>query len=56
VGVGTKPEGVDLSDWVLAPMPEQDEEVVVGLLPELTRAVEVWVDEGTEAAMNRFNR
>ena len=56
VGVGTKPAGVDLSDWVLAPMPEQDEEVVVGLLPELTKAVEAWVDEGTEAAMNRFNR
>jgi PTH1 family peptidyl-tRNA hydrolase len=56
IGVGTKPEGVDLSDWVLAPMPEADEEVIVGLLPELTRAVEVWMGEGTEAAMNRFNR
>jgi PTH1 family peptidyl-tRNA hydrolase len=56
VGVGTKPEGVDLSDWVLAPMPEEDEDVVVGLLPELTRGVEVWVSEGIEAAMNQFNR
>ena len=56
IGVGRKPEGEDLSDWVLAPMPEEDEEVVVGLLPGLTEAVEVWVAEGTEAAMNRFNR
>jgi PTH1 family peptidyl-tRNA hydrolase len=56
IGVGTKPEGVDLSDWVLAPMPEEDEDVVVGLLPDLTRAIEVWVGEGIEAAMNRFNR
>jgi PTH1 family peptidyl-tRNA hydrolase len=56
IGVGRKPEGADLSDWVLAPMPEQDEDVVVGLLPELTQAVEVWVAEGVEPAMNRFNR
>ncbi len=56
IGVGVKPEGEDLSDWVLSPMPEEDEEIVVGLLPELTEAVEVWVGEGTEAAMNRFNR
>lgn len=56
VGVGKKPDGVDLSDWVLAPMPEEDEDVVVGLLPELTKAVEVWVTQGVEPAMNKFNR
>jgi len=56
LGVGTKPEGVDLSDWVLSPMPDEDEKAVVGLLPELTKAVEVWLEDGTEAAMNRFNR
>jgi len=56
LGVGVKPEGEDLSDWVLSPMPDEDEEVVVGLLPELTEAVEVWIAEGVEAAMNRFNR
>lgn len=56
IGVGTKPEGEDLADWVLSPMPEEDEDVVVGLLPELVTAVEVWLREGIEAAMNRFNR
>ncbi|MEM7415793.1 MAG: aminoacyl-tRNA hydrolase [Gemmatimonadota bacterium] len=56
VGVGKKPDGEDLADWVLAPMPEEDEDVVVGLLPELTEAVEVWVREGVEPAMNRYNR
>ncbi len=56
IGVGRKPEGEDLADWVLAPMPEEDEEVIVGLLPELSEAVTVWMDEGVEAVMNRFNR
>lgn len=56
IGVGTRPEGVDLSDWVLSSMPDEDEEVVVELLPQLTEAVAVWVAEGVEAAMNRFNR
>lgn len=56
LGVGIKPEDTDLADWVLSPMPEQDEDVVVGLLPGLTEAVEVWLTEGAEAAMNRYNR
>ena len=56
VGVGIAPAGADLSDWVLAEMPEEDEDVVVGLLPELGEAVAVWAKEGVEAAMNRFNR
>jgi PTH1 family peptidyl-tRNA hydrolase len=56
IGVGRKPDGVDLSDWVLGPMPEEDEDIVVGLLPELTEAIEVWIAQGVEPAMNRFNR
>ena len=56
IGVGTKPAGMDLSEWVLSPMPAEDEEVVTGLLPELSRGVREWVTEGIEAAMNGFNR
>lgn len=56
IGVGQKPDGEDLSDWVLSEMPEEDEDVVVGLLPELTEGIEAWLGEGVEAAMNRFNR
>jgi PTH1 family peptidyl-tRNA hydrolase len=56
IGVGQCPPDVDLADWVLSPMSDPDEEVVVGLLPELARAVEAWIEEGTESAMRRFNR
>jgi PTH1 family peptidyl-tRNA hydrolase len=56
IGIGRKPADEDLSDWVLSPMPPEDEDAVVGLLPELSGAVEVWIGEGVEAAMNRFNR
>lgn len=56
IGVGRCPDDVDLADWVLSPMAPADEEQVVELLPELVGAVELWLNEGTEAAMNRFNR
>lgn len=56
IGVGRAPEGADLVGWVLSSMPEEDEDAVLELLTELTQAVEVWIAEGTEAAMNRFNR
>ncbi len=56
IGVGVAPAGAELSDWVLSEMPPDDEDVVVGLLPELSEAVAVWAEAGVEAAMNRFNR
>ena len=56
LGVGLAPEGADLSDWVLAPMNEADESAVVGLLPEMSEAVAVWIRDGVEEAMNQFNR
>ena len=56
IGVGVPPEDEDLSDWVLSPMSEGDEDVILGLLPELVRGVEVWGNEGIETAMNNFNR
>ncbi len=56
VGVGIAPPEEDLSDWVLSPMRPDEEDVVVGLLPELTEAVEIWITDGIEEAMDRFNR
>jgi PTH1 family peptidyl-tRNA hydrolase len=56
IGVGVPPDGEDLSDWVLSPMGPEDEDVILGLLPDLVRGVEVWGREGMEAAQNGFNR
>ncbi len=56
IGVGPPEDDQDLSDWVLSPMSMEDEDVILGLLPELVRGVEVWGIEGMETAMNDFNR
>jgi peptidyl-tRNA hydrolase, PTH1 family len=56
IGVGSPPEGVDLSDWVLSAFEPAEEDVILDLMPELVAAVRTWMDEGVEAAMSRHNR
>ena len=56
IGVGLPPGRTDLSEWVLSPLGPEDEDVVLGLLPDLVKGVEVWGSEGIETAMNEFNR
>ncbi len=56
IGVGVPPRGADLADWVLSPPPREEEERILDLLAELVEGVEIWLREGIEAAMNRFNR
>jgi peptidyl-tRNA hydrolase, PTH1 family len=55
IGVGERPRGMDLADWVLSPMDAADEEAVLARLPDIGDAVECWMRDGVEAAMNRFN-
>ena len=56
VGVGQVPRREDLSEWVLSPMGDADEDMVLERLAELSGAVEVWMREGIEEVMNQFNR
>lgn len=56
IGVGQLPPGIEMADWVLSRFEPEDERAVRDCVPELVRAVEVWIEDGTEAAANRFNR
>lgn len=56
VGVGAPPPGVTLADHVLSAFPPEEEERIIQLLPELSEAVGVWVQDGVEQAARRFNR
>lgn len=56
IGVGRPSKGIELSDWVLSGMAQEDEESVLALLPTLAEAVQVWMTEGVQGAMNQFNR
>ncbi|CAN5700602.1 aminoacyl-tRNA hydrolase [soil metagenome] len=60
VGVGPSPEraGIyrDLASFVLAPFARDEGDMIVELLPQLTEAVELWVREGVDVAMNVHNR
>ncbi|HKO16577.1 MAG TPA: aminoacyl-tRNA hydrolase [Gemmatimonadaceae bacterium] len=45
----------DLAKFVLSEAGKADAETIRALLPTLAEAIDVWVREGIEAAMNRFN-
>lgn len=55
VGVGEKPPGADLADWVLSPMPKAARKQVEERFPDLVRGVETWMHDGIEAAMDACN-
>ena len=60
IGVGPSEErkGIikDLADFVLAPFARDEREDVLSLMPQLTEAVETWLKDGVEKAMNLHNR
>ena len=60
IGVGPSEErkGIyaDLADFVLAPFARDERDDVLSLLPPLTAAVETWIQDGVEKAMNLHNR
>ncbi len=57
IGIGPVPDEVeDQAEFVLAPFQPDELSVLADLLPPLVDAVECWLTEGIEVAMNRFNR
>lgn len=56
-GVGPLPEErEDSADFVLETMSRNELNVLMDVAPEICDAVECWIVEGIEVAMNRFNR
>lgn len=56
IGVGSPPHpDVDLADWVLTPPPGDEETAVLEEMGRMADAVECWLAEGVEPAMNQFN-
>ena len=55
IGVGQKPEGMDLAAWVLGNMPKSDRKAVEERFPDLVRGVETWMRDGIEAARDACN-
>lgn len=57
IGVGPRPLGQDdLADFVLDRFTPEERAALDALLDPMADAVECWLDEGIERAMNRFNR
>jgi PTH1 family peptidyl-tRNA hydrolase len=57
IGVGpVTAEFPDPADFVLSPFEPEEVDILSELLPTMTEAVECWIKEGMEVAMNRHNR
>jgi PTH1 family peptidyl-tRNA hydrolase len=56
IGIGPLPPGTeDSADFVLGEFSRDERDVLEQLLDPMADAVECWVEEGIEVAMNRFN-
>lgn len=55
VGVGEKPRGWDLADYVLSRFNSEDRGLMDEAVKEASMAVQLMVNEGVDTAMNKFN-
>jgi PTH1 family peptidyl-tRNA hydrolase len=57
IGVGPAPPGLDdLADFVLDEFSREERDSITELLDPMSEAVESWLENGIEMAMNQFNR
>jgi PTH1 family peptidyl-tRNA hydrolase len=55
--VGPAPPGIeDLADYVLDEFTPEERDTITELLDPMSEAVECWLENGIEQAMNQFNR
>jgi PTH1 family peptidyl-tRNA hydrolase len=55
IGIGRPPGQMDPADYVLQEIPESDLPAVSECLDRAVEAALVWMVEGLDTAMNRFN-
>ena len=55
VGVGDKPKKMDLADYVLSRFSKEDRVLMEDAFKDASKAVNVMITEGVDAAMNQFN-
>ncbi|HCT63991.1 MAG TPA: aminoacyl-tRNA hydrolase [Lachnospiraceae bacterium] len=55
VGIGAKPNGWDLADYVLSRFEKGDEPLILSGYERAAKAVEIIVKDGIQAAMNQTN-
>lgn len=56
MGVGEKPQGYDLADYVLGHFAKEEQKVLEDSIERAAKAVELMMTEGADAAMNRYNQ
>jgi len=56
IGIGSKPEGWNLADYVLSRFPKREWEAMIEGVTKAGEAVGLILNDGTAAAMNVFNR
>lgn len=56
IGVGEKPDGYDLVDYVLGHFGKEDSELIEESVKKAAEAIEKMITDGSDAAMNQFNK
>ncbi|MDE6844613.1 MAG: aminoacyl-tRNA hydrolase [Lachnospiraceae bacterium] len=56
MGVGEKPAGYDLADYVLGHFPKEEREIMDESAKRAADAVEVMITDGVDTAMNQYNK
>ena len=56
VGVGAKPKGWDLADYVLGRFSTEERKLVDESIQRAGKAVELMISQGVDAAMNEYNK
>ena len=54
-GVGQKPQGWDLANYVLGKFSDEDVDIIVPRIDDAVKAVECFVSDGIDKAMNQYN-